>query len=50
MTQTGYYLPDRTWVEIPRTPIDRAGLVIPCWVERPDGSRVYVVERDEGDE
>lgn len=40
----GYYLRDGTFVEIPRLPIDRAGLPIPGPVTRPDGLVVDVVE------
>lgn len=41
----GYYLPDGTWIAIPRLPLERAGLVPPCEVTKPDGTVVLVVER-----
>ena len=34
-----------TWVEVPALPIRRSGLEAPCWVTRPDGNRLWVIDR-----
>lgn len=44
----GYRLADGTWITIPRAPIEQAGLAIPGWVTKPDGTRVWVEEEKGG--
>lgn len=45
--QWGYRLADGTIVEVPSAPILKAGILLPGWVVKPDGKRVYVFQLDE---